>query len=259
MAKRERVKQKTTNNETASPSASLEKLAKDALNVAKTARRHRNSLKGDNFYGNKFASLRSDATIQLAALSRHSVDDTSDLAELIDTCFSPDTKSSDRLDAFRELSHLLRTKWVGTTEAKPPGNELFPFALIAKANRGYLTTIAKQMNGCRREGWLDACAVMMRRLIEIAIIEAFEKKGIAAKIKDANDDYFQLTALIDRALNEPKFALSRNAKSALPKLKTVGHMSAHGRYFTAQPSDIDKLETGLRVVVEEFLRHAELI
>lgn len=254
-----RTKAKSNSGHAATPGAALEQLAREAVNVAKTARRHRNSLKGDNFYGNKFASLRSDAAVQLASLSRHSVNDTSELAELIDTCFGPDTRASDRLEAVRELSHSLRTKWADTKEASPPGNELFPFALIAKANRGYLSTIAKQMNGCRREGWMDACAVMMRRLIEISIIEAFEKKGIAAKIKDANDDYLQLTALIDRALAEPKFALSRNAKAMLPKLKMVGHMSAHGRYFTAQPSDIDKLEAGLRVVVEEFLRHADLI
>lgn len=36
----------------------------------------------------------------------------------------------------------------------------------------------------------------------------------------------------------------------------LGHMSAHGRYFTAQKTDVDAAQPGCRVVVEEFLRHA---
>jgi hypothetical protein len=68
-----------------------------------------------------------------------------------------------------------------------------------------------------------------------------------------------LGLLIDAALNEPKFPLSRNVKAALPKLRNVGHRSAHGRFFTAQRSDIEKVEDGVRIAVEEFLHHAGLL
>jgi hypothetical protein len=160
----------------------------------------------------------------------------------------------------RELSHALRTKWkeqsAGSTN---PGNELFPLALIAKTGRGYLLTVTRQMNGCMRLGWYDACAVMMRRLIELVIIEAFEHHKVEGKVKDAAGNYLQLTDLVDAALREPLFKLSRNAKAALPKLRNVGHRSAHGRYFTAQQSDVDNVEDGVRVVVEEFLNHAGLL
>jgi hypothetical protein len=61
------------------------------------------------------------------------------------------------------------------------------------------------------------------------------------------------------ALAETAFHLSRNAKKALPRLKDLGHLSAHGRHFTAQASDIDKSEDGVRVVVEEFLHLAGLL
>ena len=115
------------------------------------------------------------------------------------------------------------------------------------------------MNGCFREGWYDACAMMMRRLVEIAIIESFEHKNIASKIKDASGNSFQLTELIDRALAEPTLKLSRNTKAELPKLRNLGHRSAHGRYFTAQRSDIEKIEDGVRVVVEKLLTHAGLL
>jgi hypothetical protein len=100
---------------------------------------------------------------------------------------------------------------------------------------------------------------MMRRLLEVVIIEAFEHNGIAGKIQDANGDYFQLTALVNAALAETGFHLSKNAKKALPRLKDLGHQSAHGRRFTAQAADIEKHEDGMRVVVEEFLHLANLL
>jgi hypothetical protein len=100
---------------------------------------------------------------------------------------------------------------------------------------------------------------MMRRLLEISIIEAFEAKQVEDHIKDADGNYLQLSALVARTLTEPKLRLSRNAKKVLPKLKDIGHMSAHGRYFTAQQSDLDDVQPGCRVVIEELLKHADLL
>ena len=115
------------------------------------------------------------------------------------------------------------------------------------------------MNGCFREGWYDGCAVMMRRLVEIAIIEAFEHHNREHRIKDDNDNYLPLTELVNRALAEPAFRLSRNAKIELPKLRNIGHRSAHGCHFTAQRADIAKIEDGVRVVVEELFAQAGLL
>jgi hypothetical protein len=243
-----------------SPSAALDALVEEALRLTRKAKKHRKSLTGDNFYGNKLAKLRADATNTFADLSDATIGDTSALAELIEAVFSATTLAPDRLAAARELSYALRTGGKQRkVKAANPGNELFPLALITKANRGYLATIANEMNGCFREGWYDACAVMMRRLVEIVLIEAFEHQRIANKIINASGDYVQLSELIDRTLAEPKLKLSRNGKKELPKLRNLGHRSAHGRHFTAQAADIQKVEDGLRVVVEEFLHLAGLI
>jgi hypothetical protein len=99
----------------------------------------------------------------------------------------------------------------------------------------------------------------MRRLLEAAIIEAFQAKNIAAKIKNDAGDYLQLTDLIKKALAEPSWSLSRNSRRALPRLRDLGHMSSHGRYFTAQKSDVDVVRQEFRVALEEFLRHADLL
>ena len=136
---------------------------------------------------------------------------------------------------------------------------MFPLTVLVQANRSYMVTVGRQMNGCFSEGWYDACAVMMRRLIEASIIEAFEHKTIAQTIKGSDGNYLQLTELVAKALAEPALPLSRNAKKFLPQLRDVGHMSAHGRYFLARKEDLEKVQQGCRIVVEEFLHHAALL
>jgi hypothetical protein len=248
----------TDGTRTVSPSSRLEKLTQDALETVKKARRNKKSLSGDNFYGNRLATLRADATNAFAELAATSAGDTSAIAELIEVTFAPRTSQKDRLEAVRELSHNLRTIWKSDAVVATDAG-IIPLSILTEAKRGYLVTIGRQMNGCYTAGWYDAAAVMMRRLVEIAIIEAFEAKGRADVISDGDGNYLQLTALVGKTLAEPSITLSRNAKTALPQLRDVGHMSAHGRYFTAKKSDIEPLKQGCRVVVEELLHHAGLL
>ncbi len=241
-----------------SGSERLERLAKEAVLVAKKAKRNRNPLNGDNFYANKMATLRADATNAFRDLAPTSAGDSSAIAELMEAVFSPSSQGRERAKASQEFIYNLRTTWRST--AAPREEEgLFPLNLLAQAKRGYLVVVGRQMNGAYGMHWYDAAAVMMRRLIEIAIIEAFEAKGVATSIQDAAGNYLQLSDLVSRALAEPALPLSRNAKKALPSLKDLGHKSAHGRYFTAQKSDVDAAEPGCRVLVEELLRHAALL
>lgn len=244
----------------ATPSASerLEQLAQEALSVCKKAKKHNKSLKGDNFYANKLATLRADATNAFRQLSETSAGDSSAIAELLDGTFSHSSDARARAEACRELCYNLRTTW-REKRAVQEDEGLFPLSLLAKTSRGYLVSVGRQMNGAFSMHWYDGAAVMTRRLVEIAIIEAFEAKGIANKIKDGSGNYLQLSDLIGKAMAEPKFSLSRNCKKYLPTLRDLGHMSAHGRYFNAQRPDVEAVQPGCRVVVEEFLHHAELL
>ncbi len=242
------------------PSETLGELAQQALAVVKKARRHSQNLSNDNYYGNKLAELRADAASVFRGLSAQSAGDTSALAELLEAVFAAQTAPKDRVAAAREFTYALRTTWRESKVTVPEtATGLFPLTILSETKRGYLVTIGRQMNGCYGGGWYDAAAVMMRRLLEISIIEAFENKSLSAKIQDKSGNYFQLTELIARALAEPVFPLSRNAKKFLPQLRDVGHMSAHGRYFLAQKEDLDKVQAGCRVVIEEFLHHANLL
>ena len=93
-------------------------------------------------------------------------------------------------------------------ELGPPEEGLVPVSqlVIMKSlthdTRSYITSIAHQINGTYENGWYDACAVMIRRLIEILIIETFEKHGVAGNIKGATGDYVFLRDLISATLKE---------------------------------------------------------
>ena len=94
---------------------------------------------------------------------------------------------------------------------------------------------------------------MMRRLLEVLIIECFEANGLAPKIQDISGDYFLLGRLVKETLAESTWNLGRETRRALPKLKDTGDRSAHGRRYTAHREDIDQLTLDFRIVCEELL------
>ncbi len=245
------------------PQARLNELVQDALGVARTAKRLRRPLDGANFYASKMAQFRVDATVAFREFAASSAGDVSAIAELIEICFAPKAALKDRLNASRELALQLATAAAPNVPAPPPDpreeDALFPLALLSQTGRGYLLAVGRQMNGCFVKGWYDACAVMMRRLIETSLVEAFEACGLSAKVKDGRGEFLQLTGLIDAALSEPTWNLTRQTKAALPRLRDVGHTSAHSRYFTAQKGDIERVQPDCRVALQELLSRAKLL
>jgi hypothetical protein len=136
-------------------------------------------------------------------------------------------------------------------------HQVLPFSVV-RNSRGYIERIVNQINGTFERGWYDSCAVMIRRLVETVIVEAFEHHRIANKIKDSSGNFLYLGDLVSNALAEQKWNLSRNTKKALPRLKDIGDKSAHSRRFIAHRSDIDRIIDDLRVVVQEFIYIANL-
>jgi hypothetical protein len=124
---------------------------------------------------------------------------------------------------------------------------------VVRGTRGYIEKVANQINGCYEKGWYDACAVMIRRLIETLLVESFESKKIDNKIKNPQGDFLTLDEIVGKALAEQSWNLSRNTKKALPRLKKVGDLSAHSRRYNAQFKDIEAIVDDVRVVVQEFV------
>lgn len=147
---------------------------------------------------------------------------------------------------------------------KPPdeglaseSQQILPVSVV-KGTRGYIESITNQVNGCYERGWFDGCAVMIRRLIETLIIEAFEAHKIVTKAQNSAGDFMYLRDLINATLTEGSWNLSRNTKKALPRLKDVGDKSAHSRRYIAHRRDIDKVIDDVRVVVQELVYLASL-
>jgi len=142
---------------------------------------------------------------------------------------------------------------------KPRSQNILPNALVA-GTRGYIEKIAFQINGSYEKGWFDACAVMMRRLLETLIIECFVAHQIEHKIQDpSSGDFLAMSALVSKTLSESSFNLTRNTKKALRNgIKAIGDLSAHSRKFTAYQTDIDKLSLDFRVACQELLSLSSL-
>ena len=138
-----------------------------------------------------------------------------------------------------------------------PAEMVFPYTLV-KGTRDYIEKVAYQINGSYASGWYDACAVMLRRLIETLIVESFECHKIENKIKNSNGDYLYLGDLIIKTLSEQSWSLGRNTKKALPRLKDIGDQSAHSRRYIAHREDIDKVIHDVRIVVQELVYLAKL-
>jgi hypothetical protein len=130
---------------------------------------------------------------------------------------------------------------------------------VVRGTRGYIERVVNQANGAYENGWYDACAVMLRRLVETLIIEAFEHHKIAAKIKHPKTgDFLYLGDLVDKSLAETSWNLTRNCKQAMPKLKDLGDKSAHSRRYNAHRGDLTPLLSEVRVVVQELVYLAGL-
>ncbi len=127
---------------------------------------------------------------------------------------------------------------------------------LVKRTRGYIEIVVNQINSTYENGSYDACAVMIRRLIETLIIEVYEQNHIAERIQNQNGEFLPLSELIGCMLKEAKWNLGRdNAKvlQSLPKLKGIGDLAAHNRRYNAIRSDIDKVIPGLRTLVQELI------
>lgn len=160
--------------------------------------------------------------------------------------------------AAKEMQKSISISIGPSQEVEAPTNQdVLPHSLFAKT-RGYIIKVVYQINISYHQTAYDSCAVMIRRLIEVLIIEVYDSKNLNHKIQDSKGNYLYLGDLIDKILVEPSITLNRNSKKALASLKDIGDLSAHSRNYNAQRSDIDKISSGLRVTVEDLLYTAGL-
>jgi len=133
---------------------------------------------------------------------------------------------------------------------------------IWKNTRGYIEEVCRELNGTFNHAYYNASAVMLRRLLETLILEAYEHLGRDAEIKDGGGNYLMLSDLAERACGENGHRglnLGRDSKKALKDVRSVGNWSAHARRFLAHSGDLAKFQAGVRLVVQELIQIADLI
>lgn len=118
--------------------------------------------------------------------------------------------------------------------------------------RKYINDIVRQINGSYQFELFDACAVMMRRLAEVLIIDAYVNTKNDSHIRDSKGDYVMMNNLINALKSGRNFNLSRNAPGYLDKLKVLGDTAAHSRTYITKSKDIDDFSQSYRMLIEEL-------
>jgi hypothetical protein len=106
--------------EAATPVERLEQLVETAVAVARTAKRNRANLGGLNFYADRLAKLRTDATVAFSALADPPVGDISAVAEMMQLVFAPNTKVKKRAGPKATPRLLSSPPPPGSNHAKHP-------------------------------------------------------------------------------------------------------------------------------------------
>lgn len=124
---------------------------------------------------------------------------------------------------------------------------------LYQVNKSYIESLSKQINASYEHNISDGCAVLMRRLVEILLIHAYEHLKIADKIKGSDGNYFLLEKIVQDAQSNSTLSLSRNTKICIEKFRTLGNFSAHKIYYNCKPSYIEEVILDYRATVEELL------
>ena len=127
--------------------------------------------------------------------------------------------------------------------------------------RDYIEKVCRQLNGCFAHAYYDAALVMLRRLLETLIIEAYDHLNRRAEIDDGSGNPHMFGKLVERAKGENNhtgLSLGRNSKNALDAVKALGDKSAHGRRYNACAGDLTKIQADVREGVQDLIQIASL-
>jgi hypothetical protein len=136
---------------------------------------------------------------------------------------------------------------------------ILPPSLYEKT-RGYIESLAKQINASYEHNIFDGCAVLMRRLEEVLLILSYEYMSIAGEIKDPKTgNYFMLEGIVKNAQGNAKLNLSRNGREWIDTFRALGNYSAHKITYQCRREYIREKIDWYRALVEELLHKAGIL
>ena len=160
------------------------------------------------------------------------------------TGYRPSRKLIETLD--QEFNYLLQR-----SEEIVCDEMILPLSLYSNT-RGYIESMAKQINASYEYNIFDGCAVLMRRLMEILLIHTYEANGLSDDIVEEKG-YKNLNVIIKDIIDKKRFNLQKQTKDSLNKIRELGNLSAHKIQYTTKKQYIDEVITEYRVIIEELL------
>lgn len=124
---------------------------------------------------------------------------------------------------------------------------------IYENTRGFVESLAKQINASFEYNIFDGSAVLMRRLLEILLILSYEHLNIEAEIQDNDGNYVPLERIITNAKSNKSLRLSRDTKKVLEEFRKLGNFSAHKIYYNCRRRDLVDVLRPYRAAVEELM------
>lgn len=128
---------------------------------------------------------------------------------------------------------------------------ILPETLFLKT-RGYIENLSKQINACYENNLFDACAVLMRRVVEILLIHSYEHIGRINEIEDVNG-MKNLNTIINYTLSNKVIRLSKESAEILDIFRQLGNFSAHKIQYNCKREDINKVKLQFRLIFEELI------
>ncbi len=122
--------------------------------------------------------------------------------------------------------------------------------------RGYIESLAKQINASYEHNIFDGCAVLMRRLVEVLLILSYRKLQIERAIQDSAGNFLMLEAIVTNAKNNTTLGLSRTSKPFLDTFRDLGNFSAHRVEYICRREYIAPHIPNYRALVVELLHKA---
>lgn len=123
--------------------------------------------------------------------------------------------------------------------------------------KGYLDKLIFQANHCFENNCYDACATLLRRILEILLILAYQNLNIDHEIKDTAGNYFLLEKICNNAKQNKSLNLSR-IRNELDSFRNIGNYAAHRIEYNTTRNDIEKIIINYRTILEELYYKAGL-
>ena len=139
----------------------------------------------------------------------------------------------------------------------PESDSIIPLASITVQDDSIIR-IVKQINACFDNACFDACAAMVRFLVEVLLIRVYKKQDQIQKITSNKQGYHKpLSQILDDASQNLLFPLKVRKFFAKGDFVKLGNYAIHESEFLTQSSDIDRMKIDLRLTVQTLIKLTE--